>query len=243
MDGVSLSNRVICRLEVKDAKVRKTRQFEGLRDVGSLNEVSEHVSKTGSYEILLNFYTTTLYNRPLEVQSLRLLRGFVNLPLIYCGGLSTLEEAQRVVENGADRICLNSALFAKPSLLEKMISNFGAQSVLVHVDVREVEGSYRLFSRGCRDLMEPRVKEWLEFLSSFPNVEIVVNDIAAQGMVRGFSQSLAQLCCDSIASERLIFSGGISTWDGATRTQNQFSVAAVASSDLFYRETRSGESD
>lgn len=237
MESLGLNSaRNIARLEVKDGSILRTIQFEGVRKVGELDQVLENVPKNWNTECCLNFCTATLYSREPELELLARIRPKFHFPIIYCGGISSREQAQKIIGLGADRIGLNSALFKTPRLLDELIGDFGAQSVVVHVDVKRVDGKFMAFSKAGREATGKSLQNLLSDLSQYRDVEILLNSVSTQGTNLGFPYDLAKEACNLIDSERLILSGGVNARDGAKELAENFNPSAVASSRIYLEE-------
>ena len=202
-----ITKRIIPCMDVRDGKVVKGVNFEGLRDVSSPVELAEYYDKNGADELVFYDITASAEGRSLFTDALRETAGKVFIPLTVGGGINTLDDFDRVLKCGADKVSVNSGAIRDPSLIEKAAKRYGDQCVVLSVDCKRVGGRYVVFARGGRDDTGIDAIEWVKRGVASGAGEIVLNSIDTDGVKGGFDIEMLRDVCGN-AGVPVIASGG-----------------------------------
>lgn len=238
MEGIEKApiERVLAKLDIKGNRLKKTRSLEGVSDVADLITAVHQIAESSPREFVLNNFTATLYNQGImDLVTLRAIKDKVALPIIYEGGVKSLSDVDLLFAAGADRIGLNSVLFEKFSFLEELVSTYGAQAVVVSVAVRKVGADYGVFSHMGRELQNIAFSSWLEKLSEFPSIELLLTDIESEGSGKGFSTELLSYAGDFFPLSSIIVSGGLASQKQIQDIFQGHEIAGALSA-TFFRE-------
>ena len=202
-----ITKRIIPCLDVRDGRVVKGVNFAGLRDVSSPVELAEYYTACGADELVFYDITASAEGRKLFTDILTETAGKVFIPLTVGGGINTVEDFDRVLKCGADKVSVNSGAIRNPDLIEKAAKKYGSQCVVLSVDVKRVDGTFRVFARGGRDNTGIEALSWIRAGIERGAGEIVVNSIDTDGVKKGFDLPLLKEVC-SFARVPVIASGG-----------------------------------
>ena len=146
-----LAKRIIPCLDVRNSKVVKGVNFEGVRDVEDPVALARFYNESGADELVFYDITATYDNRALFTDILKEVAGQIFIPLTVGGGINTLKDFDRVLKSGADKVSVNSGAIKNPALISEAAKRYGDQCVVLSMDVKRVNDVFRLFSRGGRD--------------------------------------------------------------------------------------------
>ena len=202
-----ITKRIIPCLDVKNGRVVKGVNFEGLHDVSSPIELAEYYTKSGADELVFYDITASAEGRGLFTDILRetASRGFI--PLTVGGGINTLDDFDRVLKCGADKVSVNSGAIRDPDLIRQAALRYGSQCVVLSADVKRVDGQFRVFGRGGRDDTGMEAIAWIKKCVDLGAGEIVVNSIDTDGVKGGFDLEMLDAVCHAV-SVPVIASGG-----------------------------------
>ena len=155
-----LAKRIIPCLDVKDGRVVKGTNFQGLRDMADPVEMARFYNESGADELVFYDITASAEGRNLFTDILRRVAGEIFIPLTVGGGIRTLEDFDRVLKCGADKVSVNSGAIADPSLIGAAAKKYGDQCVVLSMDVKRVDGQFRLFAKGGREDTGIDAMEW-----------------------------------------------------------------------------------
>ena len=201
-----ITKRIIPCLDVKDGRVVKGVNFEGLSDVNSPIELAEYYTNSGADELVFYDITASAEGRSLFTDILRETASRVFIPLTVGGGISSLEDFDRVLKCGADKVSVNSGAIRNPDLIRQAALRYGSQCVVLSADVKRVDGQFRVFARGGRDDTGMEAIAWIKRCVDLGAGEVVVNSIDTDGVKGGFDLEMLQAVCDAV-----IASGGAGT--------------------------------
>lgn len=202
-----ITKRIIPCLDVKNGRVVKGVNFEGLHDVSSPIELAEYYTKNGADELVFYDITASAEGRGLFTDILRETASRVFIPLTVGGGINTLDDFDRVLKCGADKVSVNSGAIRDPDLIRQAALRYGSQCVVLSADVKRVGGQFRVFGRGGRDDTGMEAIAWIKKCVNPGAGEIVVNSIDTDGVKNGFDLELL----DAVAARctvPIIASGG-----------------------------------
>ena len=202
-----ITKRIIPCLDVKDGRVVKGVNFLGLRDVSSPVELAAYYSESGADELVFYDITASAEGRKLFTDILREVASTIFIPLTVGGGISSLEDFDRVLKCGADKVSVNSGAIRDPELVRRAARRYGDQCVVLSVDVKRMDGEFRVFARGGRDDTGIEAIGWIKKCVDMGAGEVVVNSIDTDGVKDGFDLEMLQAVCESV-SVPVIASGG-----------------------------------
>lgn len=202
-----ITKRIIPCLDVRDGRVVKGVNFAGLKDVSSPVELGKYYSDCGADELVFYDITASSDGRRLFTDILRQVAQNIFIPLTVGGGINRLDDFDRVLKCGADKVSVNSGAIADPSLIEKAARRYGDQCVVLSVDVKRVEGRYHVFAKGGREDTGLEAIDWIRRCVNMGAGEVVVNSIDTDGVKGGFDIPLLSLVCD-VVKVPVIASGG-----------------------------------
>ena len=188
-----ITKRIIPCLDVRDGRVVKGTNFKGLNDVSSPVELAELYSAVGA-------------------DILREVASEIFIPLTVGGGINTVEDFDRVLKCGADKVSVNSGAIRNPSLIEQAAKLYGDQCVVLSADIKRVDGEFRIFAKGGREDTGIEAIEWIRRGVAMGAGEIVVNSIDTDGVKRGFDLELLEKVVSAV-NVPVIASGGAGSID------------------------------
>ncbi len=202
-----ITKRIIPCLDVRDGRVVKGVNFEGLRDVDSPVALAEYYSSCGADELVFYDITASAEGRRLFTDILRETARRVFIPLTVGGGINTTADFDRVLKCGADKVSVNSGAIRNPDLIAEAARLYGSQCVVLSADIKRVDGVFRVFARGGRDNTGMEAIEWIRRAVDNGAGEIVVNSIDTDGVKKGFDLEMLEAVCAAV-SVPVIASGG-----------------------------------
>ena len=202
-----ITKRIIPCLDVKDGRVVKGVNFEGLADVSSPIELAKYYSANGADELVFYDITASAEGRALFTDILTETAKSVFIPLTVGGGINTLADFDRVLKCGADKVSVNSGAIRNPSLIYEAAKRYGDQCVVLSADVKRVDGVFRVFAKGGRENTGMEAIEWIRRGVDSGAGEIVLNSIDTDGVRGGFDLEMLE-ALSSAVSVPVIASGG-----------------------------------
>ncbi|MCU0434760.1 MAG: imidazole glycerol phosphate synthase subunit HisF [Bacteroidia bacterium] len=203
-----LTKRIIPCLDVKDGRTVKGVNFEGLRDAGDAVELAERYSHEGADELVLLDITATHEKRKTVAEFVRRVASRINIPFTVGGGIASADDVAVLLDNGADKVSVNSAAFRNPSLIDELARRFGSQCVVLAVDAkREDDGVARVYLGGGRVRTDAEVMQWIHEAVSRGAGEILLTSMNHDGTKAGFALELTRQVSDAVKVP-VIASGG-----------------------------------
>ena len=202
-----ITKRIIPCLDVRDGRVVKGVNFEGLRDVSSPVSLAQYYTENGADELVFYDITASSEGRALFTDILKETAKKVFIPLTVGGGINTVSDFERVLSSGADKVSVNSGAIRNPSLIEEAAKLYGDQCVVLSADIKRVDGVFRVFAKGGRENTGMEAIEWIKRCVSMGAGEVVVNSIDTDGVKGGFDIEMLRAVCDAV-SVPVIASGG-----------------------------------
>ena len=202
-----ITKRIIPCLDVRDGRVVKGTNFENLNDVSSPIELGRFYSECGADELVFYDITASSDGRKLFTDILTKVAENIFIPLTVGGGINTLEDFDRVLKCGADKVSVNSGAIRNPDLIRQAAETYGTQCVVLSVDVKRVDGQFRVFAKGGREDTGIEAISWIKRCVENGAGEVVVNSIDTDGVRSGFDLELLKLVCDTV-NVPVIASGG-----------------------------------
>lgn len=202
-----ITKRIIPCLDVKDGRVVKGVNFEGLNDVSSPVELGKYYSDCGADELVFYDITASSDGRKLFTDILKEVASNIFIPLTVGGGINTLEDFDRVLKCGADKVSVNSGAIKNPDLIKAAAEKYGSQCVVISADIKRVDGEFRVFARGGRDDTGMEGVSWIKRCVDNGAGEVVVNSIDTDGVKKGFDIQMLKAVCEAV-NVPVIASGG-----------------------------------
>jgi cyclase len=232
-----ITKRIIPCLDVKDGRVVKGVNFEGLSDVNSPIELAEYYTNSGADELVFYDITASAEGRSLFTDILRETASRVFIPLTVGGGISSLEDFDRVLKCGADKVSVNSGAIRNPDLIRQAALRYGSQCVVLSADVKRVDGEFRVFSHGGRQDTGLEAMEWIRRGVALGAGEVVLNSIDTDGVKKGFDLEMLQALNVDVPIVASGGAGGIEDFVELFREVPGVD-AGLAASIFHYREVR-----
>ena len=202
-----ITKRIIPCLDVRDGRVVKGVNFQGLRDVSSPVELAGTYSDAGADELVFYDITASAEGRRLFTDVLTQAASRVFIPLTVGGGINTLDDFDRVLKCGADKVSVNSGAIRDPSLIGRAAKRYGDQCVVISADVKRVNGVFTVFARGGRDNTGLEAVEWIRRCVGEGAGEVVLNSMDTDGVRGGFDLEMLKAVSEAV-SVPVIASGG-----------------------------------
>ncbi len=202
-----ITKRIIPCLDVRNGRVVKGVNFEGVSDVSSPVELARYYSDNGADELVFYDITASFEGRALFTDILREVAKTIFIPLTVGGGINTVEDFDRVLKCGADKVSVNSGAIRNPLLIGEAAKRYGDQCVVLSADVKRVDGTFRVFAKGGRENTGMEAIDWIRRCVDAGAGEVVVNSIDTDGVKNGFDLELLDKVCNAV-SVPVIASGG-----------------------------------
>ncbi len=229
-----ITKRIIPCLDVKDGRVVKGVNFLGLADVSSPTKLAKFYSDNGADELVFYDITASAEGRALFTDILCEVASTIFIPLTVGGGINTVDDFDRVLKCGADKVSVNSGAIRNPDLINAAAQKYGDQCVVLSVDAKRVDGSYHVFAKGGREDTGMDAIEWIKRGQSMGAGEIVLNSIDTDGVKNGFDLEMLGAVCE-IATVPVIASGGAGSIDHFTELFNALpKVDAGLAASIFH---------
>ena len=228
-----ITKRIIPCLDVKNGRVVKGVNFLGLADVSSPVKLARFYSDCGADELVFYDITASAEGRALFTDILTEVASTIFIPLTVGGGINTVEDFDRVLKCGADKVSVNSGAIADPGLIAAGARKYGDQCVVLSMDVKRVEGRFRLFAKGGREDTGIDAMEWAVKGAAAGAGEIVLNSIDTDGVRRGFDLEML----DELASRvniPIVASGGAGRMEDFAELFTHPGVDAGLAASIFH---------
>lgn len=202
-----ITKRIIPCLDVRDGRVVKGTNFQGLRDVSSPVELGKYYSDNGADELVFYDITASAEGRRLFTDILTQVASTIFIPLTVGGGINTVEDFDRVLKCGADKVSVNSGAIRDPGLVRAAARLYGDQCVVLSADVKRVEGQFRVFAKGGREDTGMEAISWIKRCVGNGAGEVVLNSIDTDGVKEGFDLPMLEAVSEAV-DVPVIASGG-----------------------------------
>ena len=202
-----ITKRIIPCLDVRNGRVVKGTNFQGLQDVSSPVELGKFYSDNGADELVFYDITASAEGRKLFTDILTEVASTIFIPLTVGGGINTLDDFDRVLKCGADKVSVNSGAIRNPDLVREAARLYGDQCVVLSVDVKRVDGVYRVFAKGGRENTGMEALDWIKRCVENGAGEVVLNSIDTDGVKQGFDLPMLE-AVSNIVDVPVIASGG-----------------------------------
>jgi cyclase len=207
-----LSRRIIACLDVRDGAVVKGVRFESLARAGDPAELARRYNAEGIDELVVLDVTATLESRRALVDTVRTVAAELFIPLAVGGGIKTEEDAAAIIDAGADKVGLNTAALANPSLITTLARRYGSQAVVVAIDAKREGDAFRVYARGGSSAAGRNTVDWAREASERGAGEILLTSMDRDGTRSGFDCELTAAVSEAVPIP-VIASGGAGSFD------------------------------
>lgn len=207
-----ITKRIIPCLDVRDGRVVKGVNFEGLSNVSSPVELAGYYSKNGADELVFYDITASSEGRALFTDILKEVAKTIFIPLTVGGGINSINDFDRVLKCGADKVSVNSGAIKNPDLIYDAAKRYGNQCVVISADVKRVDGVFRVYSKGGRVNTGMEAVAWIKRCVDMGAGEVVLNSIDTDGVKGGFDLEMLDAVCSAV-NVPVIASGGAGSVD------------------------------
>ncbi len=229
-----ITKRIIPCLDVRDGRVVKGTNFLGLRDVSSPVELARFYSENGADELVFYDITASFEQRKLFTDILCSVASEIFIPLTVGGGINTLDDFDRVLKCGADKVSVNSGAIRDPGLVYEAAKRYGSQCVVISADVKRVDGVFRVFAKGGRENTGMEAIEWIRRCVENGAGEVVLNSIDTDGVKGGFDLPMLDAVCKAVNVPVIASGGAGCIEDFVTLFKNLPAVDAGLAASIFH---------
>ena len=226
--------RIIPCLDIKDGNVVKGVNFEGLRDISSPVELAKKYNKDGADELVFYDITASVEKRELLTDILKQVIKEISIPLTVGGGVNTLDDFEKILKYGADKISINSGVIKNPDLIGAAAKEFGSNRVVFALDVKRVGSTYHVFAKGGREDTGLDAIEWIKRGAESGAGELVINSIDTDGVKGGFDLPLMEEVCNAVTIPGIASGGAGSIDDFITLFKTLPEVDAGLAASIFH---------
>ena len=231
-----ITKRIIPCLDVRDGRVVKGTNFEGLKDVDDPVELAKYYNNSLADELVFYDITASYEDRSLFVNVLKNVAKEIFIPLTVGGGINSIKDFDIVLKSGADKVSVNSGAIKNSNLIKEAAEKYGNQCVVLSIDIKRVNGRYSVFAKGGREDTGIDAIKWAINGEKNGAGELVINSIDTDGVKKGFDIELLKEIADNV-SIPLIASGGAGNME---HFKDVFAVkgvdAGLAASIFHYKE-------
>lgn len=234
-----LAKRIIPCLDIKEGRTVKGINFENIRDAGDAVELAMYYSREGADELVFLDITATVEKRKTFAELVKKIAANINIPFTVGGGISSVEDAHILLQNGADKVSINTAAFKNPQLIKEMAEEFGSQCVVLAIDTKkESDNKWYVYLNGGRTKTDMTAFDWARKGIELGAGEILLTSMNNDGTKDGFAHDITALFCDKL-SVPVIASGGAGTMEHFAEVfLNDNADAALAASVFHFGEIK-----
>lgn len=229
-----ITKRIIPCLDVKNGRVVKGVNFLGLADVSSPVKLAQYYSDNGADELVFYDITASAEGRALFTDILREVASRIFIPLTVGGGINTVDDFDRVLKCGADKVSVNSGAIRNPALIGEAAKKYGDQCVVLSCDIKRVDGQFRVFAKGGREDTGLEAISWIKQGVGMGAGEIVVNSIDTDGVKRGFDLDMLEEVCNAVNVPVIASGGAGGTGDFVKLFQTLPEISAGLAASIFH---------
>ena len=235
---MTLARRIIPCLDVDAGRVVKGIEFEGLRDMGDPAELGARYNREGADELVVLDISASVQGRATFLETIRRVAEKMNIPLTAGGGIRTMEDGRAVLRAGADKVTVNTAAVQRPELISELSQQFGAQAVVLSLDVKRKGDSWEAYTHGGRTATGMDAAQWAAEAVARGAGEILLTSIDRDGTCSGFDCELTARIAQ-VVPVPVIASGGASTFEDFLAVYTDGRADAALAASIFHQETRS----
>lgn len=228
-----LAKRIIPCLDIKDGQTVKGTNFVNLRHAGDPVELAVRYSEEGADELVFLDITATVDKRKTLAELVRKIATHINIPFTVGGGINTVEDVSVLLENGADKISVNTSAVRNPQLISDLALNFGSQCVVVAVDIKLFEGTWKVVTHGGRTPTALLAKDWVKQCAALGAGEILLTSMENDGTKAGFANDITSEISRSV-NIPVIASGGAGTMEHFVDVFTEGAADAALAASIFH---------
>lgn len=236
-----LKKRIIPCLDIKDGRVVKGIQFEGLKDAGNPLKLAQFYSENGADELVFLDISATLENRKTLADLVNQIAQKINIPFTVGGGINSVEDAKIIVQNGADKVSINSAAVKNPKLISDLANEFGSQFIVVAIDIKLVDNDWYVFIKGGREKTTWKAIDWAKKVTELGAGEILLTSMNNDGEKNGFSLEITDQISKAVSIPLIASGGAGKVEDFAELFSKTKASAGLAASIFHYNEVTISE--
>ena len=229
-----ITKRIIPCLDVRNGRVVKGTNFQGLQDVSSPVKLGKFYSDNGADELVFYDITASAEGRKLFRDILTEVASTIFIPLTVGGGINTLEDFDRVLKCGADKVSVNSGAIRNPALVHDAARLYGDQCVVLSADVKRVDGAFRVFAKGGREDTGMEAISWIKRCVDNGAGEVVLNSIDTDGVKCGFDLEMLEAVSNAVDVPVIASGGAGCAGDFVTLFQRLPKVDAGLAASIFH---------
>jgi len=227
-----LKKRIIPILLYKNNSLVKGKQFNSDRIIGSvISTIKLFNNRQVDELIFLDINSTT--NNIINFNLINEISKFCFFPLTVGGGIKSLNDIKQLLQNGADKVCINTSAYSNPNFIKEAVSMYGSQCIIISIDVKKIDNEYICFSNSGTVQTEYDLLSWLVIVNTFNVGEILITSIDNDGMMKGYDIELIKLVQNNV-NISVIVSGGCSSYDDMLYVFNDTDINAVCASSIFH---------
>jgi cyclase len=232
-----LTKRIIPCLDIRDGRTVKGVNFESIRDAGDPVELAELYAREGADELVFLDITATIEKRKTLHQLVNRIAHHINIPFTVGGGISSVEDVQILLQNGADKVSVNSAAFKNPSLIYQLAKSFGSQCIVLAIDTQlEADGEWYVYLNGGRVKTQMRCIDWARQAVNAGAGEILLTSMNNDGTKKGFALDITRLLADDLPVPVIASGGGGTVAHFVDVFTEAHADAALAASIFHFKE-------
>lgn len=228
-----LAKRIIPCLDIKNGRTVKGVNFVNIRDAGDPVELAMYYSAQGADELVFLDITATIENRKTLVELVKKIAANINIPFTVGGGISSVENAYELLQNGADKISVNSAAFKDPALINLMAKEFGSQCVVLAIDTKKEKEDWYVYLNGGRIKTKTLAFDWAKSGVEFGAGEILLTSMNNDGMKGGFAEDITSRFSENLPVP-IIASGGAGTMQDFADVFTRAGADAALAASVFH---------
>ena len=229
-----ITKRIVPCLDVRNGRVVKGTNFQGLQDVSSPVELGKFYSDNGADELVFYDITASAEGRKLFTDILTEVASTIFIPLTVGGGINTLDDFDRVLKCGADKVSVNSGAIRNPALVHDAARLYGDQCVVLSADVKRVDGAFRVFAKGGREDTGMEAISWIKRCVDNGAGEVVLNSIDTDGVKCGFDLEMLEAVSNAVDVPVIASGGAGCAGDFVTLFQRLPKVDAGLAASIFH---------
>ncbi|WP_417799724.1 imidazole glycerol phosphate synthase subunit HisF [Tenacibaculum sp.] len=228
-----LKKRIIPCLDIKNGRTVKGVNFIAIKDAGDPVELAKQYVQQGADELVFLDITATLENRKTLITLVKTIAQEINIPFTVGGGISTVEDAVALIQAGADKVSINSSAVKNPQLITDLKNRFGSQFVVVAIDTKNVNGEWKVFTKGGTFETEFETVSWAREVEKLGAGEILLTSMNSDGTKSGFDIDVTKVVSSSV-NIPVIASGGAGTVEHFTEVFTKTQASAGLAASIFH---------
>jgi imidazole glycerol-phosphate synthase subunit HisF len=232
-----LTKRIIPCLDIKDGRTVKGVNFENIRDAGDPVELGSLYAKQGADELVFLDITATVEKRKTLSELVNRIAHHINIPFTVGGGISSIDDVSVLLQNGADKISVNTSAFKRPQLIKELAKEFGSQCVVLAIDTKqEADGEWYVYLNGGRVKTETKCFDWAKQVVDAGAGEILLTSMNHDGTKQGFAIDITLQLSQSLPVPVIASGGGGSMQHFKEVFEVAKADAALAASIFHFKE-------